>query len=265
MTAYAACGVETGGDVTVVLQRGVAVKVVVGLLAAAAALALALGPLSGGGDEASPDEPSRAARTDPTPGSERAPGDEGAPADAAAIAEEVERRDPDDPTAMGPVDAPVVMVLYADFRCPHCGRYARDTAPQLVERYVADGTLRIEWRDFPYLGDASQVAALAARAAAEQDAFWAFHDALFAAQDRDLHEDALVAIAADLGLDVERFRADLRSDDVAAAVARDFAEGQALGVTGTPAFLINGRPLLGAHDAAVFAEVIETAAAEATS
>lgn len=237
-----------------VLQRSVITKVVVGLVAAAAALAIAFGPAAGDdAGDAPRDRPRAAADADPTP------------ADAAAVAEEVVRRDPDDPTARGEVDAPVVMVVYADFRCPHCGRYAREAAPELVERYVADGTLRIEWRDFPYLGEASTAAALAARAAAAQDRFWAFHDALFAAQERDLDDDALAAIAADLDLDVERFRADLRSDQVSAAVARDFAEGQSLGVTGTPAFLINGRPLLGAHDVGVFAEVIEAAAAEVTS
>ncbi len=69
--------------------------------------------------------------------------------------EQLVGREPDDPMAMEEVDAPVVMVNYSEFQCPFCGKFARDTAPTLIEEYVEDGTLRIEWRDFPYLGPES--------------------------------------------------------------------------------------------------------------
>ncbi len=92
------------------------------------------------------------------------------------------RREADDPMAVGDEDAPVVMVNYSEFQCPFCGKFARDTEPVLHEKYVEDGTLRIEWRDFPYLGQESTTAALAGRAAAAQDKFWEFHEALYADQ-----------------------------------------------------------------------------------
>lgn len=181
--------------------------------------------------------------------------------------EQLVRREPDDPMAMGRVDAPVVMLSYSEFQCPFCGKFARDTEPALIEQYVEDGTLRIEWRDFPYLGPESTTAAQGGRAAAAQDSFWAFHDEMYADQlppnSGDLDEDYLVAIAEKLGLDVEQFRADMGSRATEQAIAKDFAEGQAIGVTGTPAFVINGVPVIGAQPTEVFEKTIEQAAAEA--
>ncbi|MGN6575675.1 MAG: DsbA family protein [Nocardioides sp.] len=175
------------------------------------------------------------------------------------------RREPGDPMALGQADAPVVMIAYSEFQCPFCGKFARDTEPELIKRYVKDGTLRIEWRDFPYLGPESRVAALGGRAAAEQDRFWQFHDAMYDDQlppnSGNLDEDYLVGVARDAGLDVERFRDQLRrGDDLAKAVDKDFTEGQSIGVNGTPAFLVNGRPIMGAQPLAVFSKAIEQAA-----
>jgi len=171
--------------------------------------------------------------------------------------------------AKGDPDAPVVMVEFADFQCPFCGRFARETAPALVEQYVDEGILRIEWRDFPYLGPESRMAALAGRAAARQDAFWAFHDVLYA-EAREVNSGTIDAawlegVAADLGLDVEQFRADMGSAEVASEVAADLQAGQSLGVTGTPAFFVNGQPVLGAQPLEVFEQVIEAAQAQASS
>lgn len=174
------------------------------------------------------------------------------------------RRDADEVTAMGDIDAPVVMVNYSEFQCPFCGKFAKDTKPTLVEEFVKDGTLRIEWRDFPYLGEESTRAATAARAAGEQGKFWEFHDALFANQfppnSGQLTEDYLVGVAGDLGLDTDKFRKDMTSDAITEAVTRDFREGQQIGVTGTPAFIVNGRPIIGAQPTEVFTDAIEEAA-----
>lgn len=174
------------------------------------------------------------------------------------------RRDAGDPMALGEVDAPVVMINYSEFQCPFCGKFARDTKPELVEKYVDNGTLRIEWRDFPYLGPESTTAAHAARAAGAQGKFWEFHDAMFADQQPPnsgkLTEEYLVGVAEQAGLDPEQFAKDLKSDEVAAAVQKDFQEGQSIGVTGTPAFLVNGQPIMGAQPTEVFVEAIEQAA-----
>ena len=179
----------------------------------------------------------------------------------------VVRRDPKDPMALGDVDAPVVMVNYSEFQCPFCGKFARDTEPELVKKYVEDGTLRIEWRDFPYLGPESTTAAKAGRAAGAQGRFWHFHDAMFANQQPPnsgkVTEEYLVGIAEQVGLDIEKFREDLGSEWAAEAVEKDFEQGQQIGITGTPAFLVNSRPIMGAQPTEVFVETIEQAAEEA--
>ncbi len=183
--------------------------------------------------------------------------------------EQLVRREPQDPMAMGEADAPVVMLAYSEFQCPFCGKFARDTAPTLIDQYVEDGTLRIEWRDFPYLGAESTVAAKAGRAAAEQGSFWAFHDEMYADQlppnSGRLDEDHVAGIAEELDLDVGQFLKDMDSRAVEEAVAADFAQGQAIGVTGTPAFVINGVPVIGAQPTDVFEKAIEQAAADAGS
>lgn len=180
---------------------------------------------------------------------------------------ELARRKADDPMALGDVDAPVVMIEYSEFQCPFCGKYSRETAPKLVEKYVDQGLLRIEFRDFPYLGDESDLAARAARAAAEQDSFWPFHERLFAEQPPPnsgrLDRERLSGIAKDLGLDTDRFLKDMDSDEVAAAIERDRDEGMAIGVTGTPAFLINDRVLMGALPTEDFVETIDAAIKDA--
>lgn len=171
----------------------------------------------------------------------------------------------DDPMALGDPNAPVVMISYSEFQCPFCGRYARETEPELVERFVDTGVLRIEWRDFPYLGEESVVAAMAARAASVQGEFWAFHERLFADQPQPnsgrLTTAFLEGIAAELGLDVDQFRSDMNSAETMSAIDADFDEALSVGVNGTPAFMINGEPVFGAQPTSVFVDVIERAAA----
>lgn len=174
------------------------------------------------------------------------------------------RREPNDPMAMGEVDAPVVMISYSEFQCPFCGKFARDTEPTLVKKYVDTGVLRIEWRDFPYLGEESMTSALAGRAAAEQGKFWEFHDAMYADQQPvnggKLTKDYLRSVAEGAGLDGEQLVADMDRPELKEAVQRDAQEGQSLGVTGTPAFIVGGQPIIGAQPIEVFEQAIEAAA-----
>lgn len=179
------------------------------------------------------------------------------------------RRVAGDPLAIGRVDAPVVLIEYSEFQCPFCGLFTRDTQPTLIKKYVANGILRIEWRDFPYLGPESNTAALAGRAAANQGKFWEYHDALFAHQfspnSNHLTEAYLTGIAKKLGLDIALFTTDLHSSATKAAVDMDFTEGQNIGVTGTPSFLVNSTPIVGAQPLQIFAQAIDVAAAQATT
>jgi protein-disulfide isomerase len=139
--------------------------------------------------------------------------------------------------------------------------------PELYEKYVKDGTLRLEWKDFPYQGRESVTAALAARAAQAQGRFWEYHDLIYENQSSGnsggYNEESLTALAEKAGLDVDRFREDLkgaRYDDV---VQADFREGQDLGISGTPTFFINDRALVGLQPLATFEEAIEEAEREA--
>ena len=116
------------------------IPLVIVLVAVVALVALAL---QGDGEE--------------TTSSGAAPSSQGSGSDDTG--EALARRQVDDPTALGDVDAPVVLIAYSEFQCPFCGKFARDTEPELIDEYVEDGTLRIEWRDFPYLGPESMTAA----------------------------------------------------------------------------------------------------------
>ena len=140
-------------------------------------------------------------------------------------------------------------------------------SPKLIEGYVEDGTLRIEWKDFPYQGQESVQAALAARAAQAQGAFWEYHDLVYANQSSGnsggYTEESLTALAREAGLDVERFREDLADARYENVVQESFREGQSLGISGTPTFVINGRALVGLQPLSVFEDAIEEAEREA--
>jgi protein-disulfide isomerase len=132
-----------------------------------------------------------------------------------------------------------------------------------VESYVEDGTLRLEWRDFPYLGQESANAALAARAAQDQGKFWEYHDLLYKNQSGGFSDERLIELAREAGLDVEKFEEDLASGRFEGSVVGDFQEGQQMGITGTPTFVINGRVLAGLQPLEVYEDAIEQAEEEA--
>lgn len=171
------------------------------------------------------------------------------------------------PPTLGDEDAPVTMVEYSDFQCPYCGQFAREVAPELVKEYVRDGTLKMEWRDFPYLGQESVNAALAAREAQEQGKFWEYHDVLYENQDSvnsgAFSDENLKSLAEEAGVDPQKLEESLASSEHEPAVARDFEKGQQMGITGTPTFFINGQTIVGAQPKEEFERVIEKAAAEA--
>jgi formate-nitrite transporter family protein len=138
----------------------------------------------------------------------------------------------------GPEDAPVTLVEYGDFECPHCGRaypLVRSLQRQLGRR------LRFVFRNFP-LQEAhphAEHAAEAAEAAAAQGKFWEMHDALFEHQQR-LEDSDLLGYADELGLDVERVARELEAGTYASRVRADFRSGVRSGVNGTPTFFVNG-------------------------
>jgi protein-disulfide isomerase len=165
----------------------------------------------------------------------------------------------------GSADAPVTIIEFSDFQCPYCGRFATETFPAIDEAYIASGQVRVGYQHFAFLGDESRWAAEAAECAAEQQAFWEYHDLLFRSQSGEnrgaFNKDNLKALAQALGLNAESFNGCLDSGRYASLVTGETQAAQQLGVRSTPTFLVNGHPVLGAQPFDVFAEHIDTALA----
>jgi protein-disulfide isomerase len=159
-----------------------------------------------------------------------------------------------DAPARGNPDAPVTIVEFSDFQCPYCAR-ARSTVNRV--RKVYGDRVRLAFRHFPLdFHEQAQKAGEATACARDQDRFWEMHDRLWE-NPRKLEPSDLKAHAAALGLDRRRFEQCLDSGRHAALVAKDAEEGRRFGVSATPAFFINGRPLVGAQPFQAFAEVID--------
>ena len=164
--------------------------------------------------------------------------------------------------AKGPANAPVTLVEYGDYECPHCGRahpIVRSIQHALGER------LRFVFRNFPLteVHPNAENAAEAAEAAGAQGKFWEMHDELFDNQ-QALEPTDLIAHAKRLGLDTEAVGAALERHDHAARVREDFMSGVRSGVNGTPTFFLNGKRYDGEWDRrhllAAIEEIIQTAA-----
>ncbi|HEV2749617.1 MAG TPA: thioredoxin domain-containing protein [Gemmatimonadales bacterium] len=141
---------------------------------------------------------------------------------------------------VGPPDARVTLVEYADFECPFCGR----AYPQLKRLLKELGPkVRFVFRHFPLTEEHphAQRAAEVAEAAAAQGKFWELHDLLYQHQNA-LEDDDLMKYAGELGLDVPRVRRELTDHAHRSRVERDVVSGAQSGVSGTPRFFINGRP-----------------------
>jgi protein-disulfide isomerase len=150
--------------------------------------------------------------------------------------------------------APITIVEFSDFQCPFCGQ-AEATVRKVLERY--QGKVRLVYRDYPLPFHAmAEKASEAALCAADQGKYWEMHERLFADQ-AALAVVQLESHARQLGLDVTRFDQCLSSGEKSALIDRSKKAGEAVGVNGTPAFFINGRPLFGAVPFEKFKDLIE--------
>ncbi len=153
----------------------------------------------------------------------------------------------------GNAAAKVTIVEFADFECGFCAR-AHETVTAVLKHY--GDKVRLVFRHYPLsFHPRAPKAAEATACADEQGKFWALHDALFDSQ--ELEEEALKAQAQRVGVDTQRFDDCLDSGRMDAVVKRDFAAGSKVGVTGTPAFFINGLMLSGAQPEAAFRKLID--------
>jgi protein-disulfide isomerase len=161
---------------------------------------------------------------------------------------------PTDAPTLGPAKAPVTMVEFSDYQCPYCRR-AQGVVDELVVRYK--DKLRLVHRDFPLDGHPRAMpAARAARCADEQGKFWDYHRGLLTSPG-DFSEEDLRRRATALGLNASRFDSCLASGRHDEAIRASVQDGTRVGVTGTPAFFINGRMLFGARPIEQFQEVID--------
>jgi protein-disulfide isomerase len=169
-------------------------------------------------------------------------------------------------STQGKLDAPVKIIEYGDFECGFCKRFHEQTLQKVIDEYVATGRASFSYKHYPFLAQSSTWKAEAAECAAEQGRFWDFHDELFEGKvtggDEKAVKDQLIALAGDLKLDAASFKGCLDEKRTQERVQADLSEGQELGVRGTPSFLIDGKPLVGAQPFEAFKKAIEAAIAD---
>ncbi len=162
---------------------------------------------------------------------------------------------PDDDPALGPEDAPVVIIEFSDYQCPYCRRFRLQTLDKILENY--GDKVRFVYRDFPLeqIHPYAVSAAIAAECADEQGKFWPYHDKLF--EGGKFGDDVYLQYAEELGLDIDEFARCLKEQRYLDEVMKDLKDGIEAGVRGTPTFFINGIPLVGAVPYSYFQQIIE--------
>ena len=156
----------------------------------------------------------------------------------------------------GTTTAPVTIVEYSDFHCPFCRR-VQPTLTTLLDKYK--GQVRLVYKHLPLDGLHPQARRVseASWCAAQQDRFWQFHDAVYAEATPDSSDAALTRLGAAAGLDAATFTSCLANPEARAAVQRDVTQGEALGLSSTPGFFINGREVRGAQPLEAFTANID--------
>jgi protein-disulfide isomerase len=150
---------------------------------------------------------------------------------------------PQEGPVLGDPDAPVTVAVYSDPQCPACASFAGRTLPDLIERYVRPGDVRIVYRGVPIIGPDSEGGLAATYAAGLQDKLWEFSELTYVNQGAEnagwLDEDFIRTAAGSFpGLDVEQLLEDRDSDAVRAQLAEDVSEAQRIGLEGTPTFQV---------------------------
>jgi len=171
----------------------------------------------------------------------------------------------DDDPVLGDAAAKVTIIEFGDYQCPSCRLFWREVEPRLKKDYVDTGKVKLVFRDFPIvqIHPEAMLAAMAVDCAGDQSKYWQYHDKVFREQDRG--EDSLVRFKAadlkkwarDTGLDTAAFNECLDSGRFQDEVAKDKADGEGVGIQGTPFFFINGRVVGGAQPYPVFKKIID--------
>jgi protein-disulfide isomerase len=151
----------------------------------------------------------------------------------------------------------VTLVEFFDYNCPYCRR----VAPIVTELEEADPDLRIVYKEYPILGPGSQFAARAALAARKQGKYIPFHNALMQATEQ-VTDATVMKVAREVGLDTEQLRADMQDPAIQEAIGRNLQLASALGITGTPSFIIGEEVVPGAVDLRTLQSLIARARRE---
>ena len=162
-------------------------------------------------------------------------------------------RDPDSPIGGNP-NGDVVIVDFNDYQCPYCKR----THQAMKSVVAADGKVKTIYKDLPILGEASKVAAVAALASVKQGKHTAFHNALMEFAGK-LDRDKILDIASSVGIDRAHLEKDMEDPKLKRTIERNLELASALGIRGTPAFVIGKQFVPGAVDASALKQLIADA------
>jgi len=156
--------------------------------------------------------------------------------------------------ARGSADAPITIVEFSDYQCPYCHQ-VEPTIEAVLAKY--GDKVRFAYRDFPLraIHEHAELAAEASRCALEQGKFWEYHDQLFKATNLD--KESLVQYARNANVDQQKFESCLTSEKYKAGIDKDIEDGRKAGVSGTPAFFINGISTSGAQQQDAFTRIID--------
>jgi len=150
--------------------------------------------------------------------------------------------DPSSPESGNPA-GDVTLIEFFDYRCGFCKR----AAPAVTQLQKEDSRVRVVYKDFPILGETSELAAKAALASKSQGKHQAFHEALLASKG-DMTKDSILAVAGDVGLDAKRLEADMANPEWQNVIDRNRALAKELGISGTPCFIVGTELQPGALD-----------------
>lgn len=150
---------------------------------------------------------------------------------------------------LGDPNAPVRVDVWEDFQCPACASYTRQIEPLVISNYVETGKVFYTFHNYAFIDSQvatkeSQQAASASLCAADQERFWDYHDMLYTNWNGEnqgaFSDKRLVAFAETLGLDIQAFKTCFNGGRYSDSVKQELADGQSLGITGTPSVFVNG-------------------------
>lgn len=165
---------------------------------------------------------------------------------------------------IGNADAPITIVEFSDFECPFCSRFYKETLPSIEKEWIDTGKVKLYYLQYPLsFHPQAMPAAKATECAAEQSKFWEYHNIIFENQAKLATEGIFSTWAAEIGLDVEKFNTCFESTKYDGKINKDMADGNTVGVSGTPSFLIGNEKdgyqlVVGAQPYTVFKQVLSS-------